>query len=100
MTFEYKPQGVCSRNLTFDIENGIIKNVKFQGGCHGNLQGIAALCEGKPAEEIINSVVEKCEAELDYYDIVNERTEEIDFGLIVEFIMDYIFSVWEDGKPL
>ena len=50
-------------------------------------------------EEIINSVVEKCEAELDYYDIVNERTEQIDFGLIVEFIMDYILSVWEDGKP-
>ena len=56
MTFEYKPQGVCSRNLTFDIEDGIVKNVKFQGGCHGNLQGISALCEGKPAEEIINTV--------------------------------------------
>lgn len=53
MTFEYKPSGVCSRNLTFDIKNGIVSNVKFQGGCHGNLQGIAALCEGKPAEEII-----------------------------------------------
>lgn len=56
MTFEYKPQGVCSRNLTFDIEDGIVKNVVFQGGCHGNLQGIAALCEGKPVEEIINAV--------------------------------------------
>ena len=56
MTFEYKPQGVCSRNLTFDIEDGIVKNVKFQGGCHGNLQGIAVLCEGKSAEEIINAV--------------------------------------------
>lgn len=56
MTFEYKPQGVCSRNLSFDIEDGIVKNVKFQGGCHGNLQGIAALCEGKPAEEIINTI--------------------------------------------
>ena len=56
MTFEYKPQGVCSRNLTFDIENGIVKNVKFQGGCHGNLQGIAALCEGKPVDEIINAI--------------------------------------------
>ena len=56
MTFEYKPQGVCSRNLTFDIETGIVKNVRFQGGCHGNLQGIAALCEGKPAEEIINTI--------------------------------------------
>ena len=45
------------KNLTIDdIENGIVKNVKFQGGCHGNLQGIAALCEGKSAEEIIEAV--------------------------------------------
>ena len=56
MKYNYKPQGVCSRNLTFDIEDGIVKNVRFEGGCHGNLQGIAALCEGKPAEEIISSL--------------------------------------------
>lgn len=56
MKYNYKPQGVCSRNLTFDIEDGIVKNVRFEGGCHGNLQGIAALCEGKPAEEIIYSL--------------------------------------------
>lgn len=56
MTYNFRPQGVCSRSLTFDIEDGIVKNVKFTGGCHGNLQGIAALCEGKPAEEIINAV--------------------------------------------
>ena len=55
-TINYKTQGVCSRNLTFDIENGIVKNVKFTGGCNGNLQGIAAVCEGKPAKEIINAV--------------------------------------------
>ena len=52
----YKTKGTCSRKITFDLEDGIVKNVKFQGGCHGNLQGIAALCEGKPAEEIINSI--------------------------------------------
>ncbi len=56
MTFEYKPQGVCARHLKFDIEDGIVKNVKFTGGCNGNLQGIAALCEGKPVDEIINAV--------------------------------------------
>ena len=53
MTFEYKPQGVCSRTLTFDIENGIVKNVKFQGGCHGNLQGISALVQGQKVEDVI-----------------------------------------------
>ena len=56
MTFEYKPQGVCARHLKFEIEDGIVKNVKFTGGCNGNLQGIAALCEGKPVDEIINAV--------------------------------------------
>ena len=54
MTFEYKPQGVCSRNLTFDIEDGIVKNVKFQGGCHGNLQGISRLVEGMKVEDVIS----------------------------------------------
>ena len=56
MTFEFKPQGVCARHLKFDIEDGIVKNVSFTGGCNGNLQGIAALCEGKPVDEIINAV--------------------------------------------
>ena len=56
MTFEFKPQGVSARHLKFDIEDGIVKNVSFTGGCNGNLQGIAALCEGKPVDEIINAV--------------------------------------------
>ncbi len=46
-------------------------------------------------EEIKESLVEQCEEELDYYDIVNERKEEIDFNLIVEFILERIFDVWE-----
>ena len=52
MKYNYKPQGVCSRNLTFDIEDGIVKNVRFEGGCHGNLQGIARLVEGKEIDEV------------------------------------------------
>ena len=52
-----KNQGTCSRTVSFDIsEDGIITNVSFEGGCHGNLQGIAALCEGKKADEIIESL--------------------------------------------
>ncbi len=56
MKFNFRPQGVCSRNLSFEIEDGVVKNVEFQGGCNGNLQGIAALAEGKTPEEIINSL--------------------------------------------
>ena len=50
---EYRPKGVCSQKITFDIEDGKVKNVKFLGGCNGNLQGIASLVEGMPVEEVI-----------------------------------------------
>ena len=49
-----KNQGTCSRSVSFDLtEEGIVSGVYFEGGCHGNLQGIAALCEGKNADELI-----------------------------------------------
>ena len=50
---KYTTQGVCSRFIDFDIEDGIVKNVVFTGGCNGNLKGIAALVEGQPAEDVI-----------------------------------------------
>ena len=53
MKFSYNTQGTCARNITFDLEDGIVSNVSFQGGCNGNLKGIAALTEGKKAEELI-----------------------------------------------
>ena len=56
MIFTYKTNGVCAVSIEIKIENNIVESVKYTGGCHGNLQGIAALCEGKPAEEIINAV--------------------------------------------
>jgi uncharacterized protein (TIGR03905 family) len=56
MKYSFRPQGVCSRNVTFEIEDGIIKNVSFEGGCNGNLKGIAALAEGKKAEDVIASL--------------------------------------------
>lgn len=56
MKYSYRTQGVCSRNISFELENGIIKNVSFEGGCNGNLKGIAALAEGKKAEDVISSL--------------------------------------------
>lgn len=56
MTYTYKTQGTCSRKITFDLEDGIVKNVNFEGGCNGNLKGISALVEGKSAEEVIKTV--------------------------------------------
>ncbi len=56
MTHNYTTTGVCSRKITFDLNDGIVSNVSFYGGCNGNLKGIAALAEGKKAEEIIETL--------------------------------------------
>ena len=50
--YEYITKGVCSRKIDFDIENGIVKNVKFLGGCSGNTQGISKLVEGMDARAV------------------------------------------------
>ncbi len=52
MKYEYITKGVCARKITFDIEDGIVKNVEFFGGCNGNLKAIGKLVEGKNATEI------------------------------------------------
>lgn len=53
MKYTYKTKGVCSREITFEVENGKIKNVSFFGGCNGNLKGIGALVEGMDVDEAI-----------------------------------------------
>ena len=54
MKYAYTPKGVCSRKINFEIEDGVVKNVSFTGGCNGNLKGISALVEGMEVEEAIN----------------------------------------------
>lgn len=49
----YIPKGVCSSAIDIELDGNIIKNVKFTGGCHGNLQGISRLVEGMNAEDAI-----------------------------------------------
>lgn len=56
MTYQYKTRGTCSSMITFDIEDGILKNVCFTGGCNGNLKGIAKLTEGMKAEEVAKKI--------------------------------------------
>ncbi len=50
--YEYIPKGVCSRRIDFDIDDGIVRNVRFSGGCNGNTQGIGKLVEGMDAREV------------------------------------------------
>ena len=52
MEYNYKTSGVCSRGVSFAIEDGIVKNVQFSGGCDGNTKGVAKLCEGRDAKEL------------------------------------------------
>lgn len=50
---EYKPNNVCSRLISFDLDDdNKIHNLKFVGGCNGNLKAIGKLCENKDANEI------------------------------------------------
>ena len=53
MQYEYKTSGTCSQRIFFEIEDGILHNVQFLGGCNGNLKGIGSLVEGMPVEEVI-----------------------------------------------
>ncbi len=54
--FSYIPQGVCSTNISFDISDGKLYNVKFTGGCMGNLQAISKLIDGKDATTIAQTL--------------------------------------------
>ncbi len=56
MTFDYIPKGVCARKFTIQVEDGVIQSVKAEGGCNGNLQGVAALLRGMTPEEAISRI--------------------------------------------
>ena len=51
----YRPKGVCAQKIEFDVaEDGTLHNVRFLGGCNGNLQGIGALVEGMELQEAMS----------------------------------------------
>ena len=52
--YTYVPEGVCSKFIDFDIEDGKMHNISFLGGCNGNLKAIAKLLEGADARWTIN----------------------------------------------
>ena len=52
-TFHYQTQGTCSTDIELRVEDGILQDVSFYGGCNGNLQGISRLVKGMPVDEVI-----------------------------------------------
>lgn len=53
MKFSYTPTGVCSKLINIEVEDGIVKNVEYIGGCNGNLKGIGALVKGMKVQDVI-----------------------------------------------
>ncbi len=51
--FSYEPSGVCSALITFEVDDGIVRNVQFTRGCNGNTQGISRLVEGMNIDDVI-----------------------------------------------
>ena len=56
MHFTYKTKGTCSQQILFDVDGKTVRNIEFIGGCNGNLKGVAALCDGMKAEDIIKKI--------------------------------------------
>lgn len=54
--YEFHPRGVCSRNMIFELDGDTIESLQVEGGCNGNLKGIAALVKGKKIQEVIDTL--------------------------------------------
>ena len=52
MKYDFSPKGVCARRLEFELDGDIVKNVRFKGGCNGNLKALAALTEGMTVDQV------------------------------------------------
>ncbi len=52
MEYKYKTSGTCSVEISFDINDNVITNISFLGGCNGNLKAISKLVDGKTVEYI------------------------------------------------
>ena len=49
--YNYATRGTCARSINFEIEDDKLHNIKFEGGCNGNLKAIGILLEGTDARE-------------------------------------------------
>lgn len=54
--YSFTTKGVCSKEIVYSIEEGIVKGVEFHGGCDGNLQAISRLVEGMKVEEAVDKM--------------------------------------------
>lgn len=51
--YSYKTRGTCSREIQFDVQDNVVTECRFIGGCNGNTQGVSALVKGMSVDEAI-----------------------------------------------
>lgn len=51
--YSYKTRGTCSRSIQFDVVDGTVRDVSFEGGCNGNLKAIGKLVAGQPVDRVV-----------------------------------------------
>ena len=56
MSYLYQTRGTCSTLIEVELDGNVVKNVKFTGGCNGNLKGICQLVKGQSAQEVIDKL--------------------------------------------
>ena len=56
MQHRYKTSGTCATEIIFEVEDNVVRNVKFVGGCNGNLKAIASLVEGQKIDWVIEKL--------------------------------------------
>lgn len=56
MKISYTPKGVCSRQINIEVEDGLVINVEYIGGCNGNLKGIGSLVKGMKVDDVIEKL--------------------------------------------
>lgn len=54
--YSYKTQGTCSTQIDIEVEDNVLKDVQFYGGCNGNLKGIGLLVKGMTCDEVISKL--------------------------------------------
>lgn len=52
MNYSFQTNGVCSQEIDFELDGNVVKNIKFYGGCNGNLKAISKLCDGMTVDQI------------------------------------------------
>ena len=53
MSYTYKTSGTCSTQIDFELDGNVIHNVRFTGGCNGNLKAVSSLVEGQTVENVV-----------------------------------------------